>query len=858
MRIGGFDFLPDGRIALSTLIGDVWLVDGIDDQLKRLRWKRIAAGLNQPLGLVVQHGKILVLGRDQLTRLHDFNGDDEADYYECMTLDFPTAGGDGFATSLNQDSSGTLYWFTYSHDFGVTRFEPTTDSPPTAIATGLRGTNGIGVSADGRIVLASVQEGTWTPATAIFEVRPGSYHGLMGPRREHGPDGYDLPLCFVPRGIDNSAGEMAVLPNDRRLGPLAGHIIGTSFGYCQHYLILRESLGSRVQGGIVPLSGEFLSGAHRLRFQPRDGCLYVAGTDGWQSYAQAPGSLQRLRYTGRSLPLPRRIETRANGLILHFDSAINPNSVKLDRVFCEQWNYLYSAAYGSPEYSVRQPGQRGHDRVDVKSLHLLPDGRSLFVEIPTLHPVMQLHLYTELATSDGMSFPVDLYYSIFHLGELFTSFPGYQSTAKASNPPFPTATSYPRDQRLVRQEDLGKDFSTLQGITSLHVDAVGGLRYEPNVLRVPPGRRVALVVRNVDAGMPHNWVLVRPERLDSIGQQAMRLAADPQAFATHYVPHDDGVLALSPIVNPHDQYTVYFDSPRERGAYPFLCTFPGHWQVMRGMLYVLDDDQPLPADVPIAEQRKFVRDWQLTDLAADAEALSQRSYQSGHLAYHIAGCAQCHAIAGHGATWGPDLTTVHERFRGAKLLEQILEPSSEINKSYQTVVVQRRDGTVVSGLLIHENEHHLTLLPNPLLPHQVIAIEHGQVDQRDVSPQSTMPTGLLATLTRDEILDLLAFLTAGAATGARRAWSGERRAWSGERRAESRRELRAESGGRRARRIASGSPLSAPSSPLSCFPSQIGYGESVLGCRGHGISERTLAVDGVRASDELSLRRTPS
>jgi len=347
MRLTGVDFLPDGRAAISTLMGDVWLVDGIDDDLDRLTWTRIAAGLHQTLGLVVRNGKILVIGRDQITRLHDLNGDDEADFYECVTNEFPTAGGNSFALTLHQDSQENLYWFTRSGDFGVTKFHEGGEKPH-SIGNGLRGTNGLGVSSDGSVVLSTVQEGSWTPASAIFEVGGGSYHGFHGPKKQHGKHGYQLPLCFIPRGIDHSCGDIAFLPPDDRFGPLAGKIIGTSFGNCSHYMILRETIGAGVQGGVVTLPGEFLSGAHRSRFNPHDGCFYVVGTDGWQSYAKENGSLQRVRYVGGEMPLPTAVETHENGLLVRFNYDIDPTSVDKSNVLCQQWNYLYSPAYGSP------------------------------------------------------------------------------------------------------------------------------------------------------------------------------------------------------------------------------------------------------------------------------------------------------------------------------------------------------------------------------------------------------------------------------------------------------------------------------------------------------------------------------
>ena len=89
-------------------------------------------------------------------------------------------------------------------------------------------------------------------------------------------------MCFIPRGIENSAGDVVFLPKDDRLGPLSGRMVGSSFGYCEHYLVLREEIGGGVQGGVMPLAGDFLSGAHRSRFNKYDGAVYFAGSDGWK------------------------------------------------------------------------------------------------------------------------------------------------------------------------------------------------------------------------------------------------------------------------------------------------------------------------------------------------------------------------------------------------------------------------------------------------------------------------------------------------------------------------------------------------------------------------------------------------
>ena len=575
MRVGGLDFLPDGRAVVGFLMGDVWFVGGIDGDLDKLTWQRHAAGLHQTLGIVVQDGKVLALGRDQITRLHDRNGDGEADYYECVTNDYPTEGGNNFALTLHQDDAGSLYWFTRSAQFGMTKRTP--GGEPRSIATGLRGTNGTGVSPDGKIVFATVQEGSWTPASAIFEVGGNSYHGFFGPRDGHGKYGYDLPMCFIPRGIDNSCGDLVFLPDDERLGPLAGQIVGTSFGYCSHYLVLREEIGGTTQGGVVPLPGEFLSGAHRIRFNPKDGCIYVAGSDGWQSYARENGSLQRLRWTGKPMSLPTAVETRSNGLLITMNAAVKAAG----EAFAEQWNYLYSGAYGSAEYSAKLPGTLGHDPVGVKSVQLLDGGRKLFVEMPQLSPVMQLHLYIDLPGA-----PLDLYYTVKDLGDPFTGFEGYEKIAKAPLPGFPIAGEVSVDPRLVAQERLGKHLGEIQSAT---VRTVAGLKFEPERLTLKRGMRTALTVVNADPSLPHNLVLVRDrEALKRVGEGSMEIATRPEGLARHYTIEDADILALSPILQPGSQYTIYFDTPREAGEYPFLCTFPGHWQVTRGALQLAE------------------------------------------------------------------------------------------------------------------------------------------------------------------------------------------------------------------------------------------------------------------------------
>ena len=760
MRIGGVGCLSDGRVVVSTLMGEVWLVDGINGMAsgKPLRWQRIAAGFYQALGVVIQDDSILVLGSDQITRLHDLNGDNVADFYECVTNDYPTTGGHDFCTSLQQDDAGRLYWSVSSGDLGVVRRG--SDGVIESLGNGLRNSNGIGVSRDGSVVLATVQEGTWTPASAIFEVRDHSYHGLKGPKEGHGKYGYDLPLCFVPRGIDNSSGEIGFLPVDARLGSLSGAAIGTSFGTCHAYVVLRDVVNGKSQGAVVPLPGEFLSGACRVAFNSHDGCVYVAGTEGWQSYAQEDGCLHRIRLTGKSLPLPTAIEAHGNGVVVRFSEAVDPQSVSLENTMCQQWNYLYSAGYGSPEYSVKDPGRQGHDLVDVKSVRLMPDRHSVFIEVPQMHPVMQFHVQMRLMTAAGQVFTPDLYASIFELRPDVSDIPGYAPIAKRRAPEFPIAEKYEQDPRLVQQESFGTDFGWVSSSLKISVSASPGLQFEPRQLRVPPGARVSLAFKNGDPSMPHNVAVVHADQIDSFGEQSMQLASNPRAIATHYVPEGPAEICFSPILPPGDQYTMYFEAPQKPGEYRLVCTYPGHWRVMQGSLYVIPDGEPLPEST-LAPARKFVQLWTTGDLAADADKLQGRSFEQGRTTFEAAGCSKCHRMNNTGTALGPELTRVAERFKGQKILQQLLEPSTDINKQYQTWVAALNDGRVIAGLMTEQSDSAVTLLPNPLKPEVKMTLQRADIEELEASTTSTMPTSLLITFTRDEILDLVAFLQSG-------------------------------------------------------------------------------------------------
>ena len=414
MFLSGVDFFRNGDAAVSTIHGDVWIVSGIDDKLEKLTWKRYATGLYQALGLRIVDEKVYVIGRDRITRLVDQNGDGEADVYENFCGDLPTtARGHDYITCLETDAQGNFYFVSWT---GLYRVSP--DGMKTElVATGFRNPNGLSIGPDGTITVAP-QEGEWTPASAIMIAKAGGHYGYGGPKvTSDRPLGVDPPLCWIPRGIDNSTGGQAWVTGDR-WGPLQGGLLNFSFGQSSMMLVLREQVDGLWQGGVVPMKVGFASGAHRARFRPQDGQLYVVGTKGWVSNATRDGSLQRVRYTGAKVHLPVEMHAVAGGLKLRFLEPLDKEIAQDgDSWAAEQWNYIYSKEYGSKEWSAMQSNVEGHDAVEIKAIRLSEDGRGVTLEIPALRPVMQLRLRYSLRAADGASVKGEIDSTIHRLGK---------------------------------------------------------------------------------------------------------------------------------------------------------------------------------------------------------------------------------------------------------------------------------------------------------------------------------------------------------------------------------------------------------------------------------------------------------
>jgi putative heme-binding domain-containing protein len=163
--------------------------------------------------------------------------------------------------------------------------------------------------------------------------------------------------------------------------------------------------------------------------------------------------------------------------------------------------------------------------------------------------------------------------------------------------------------------------------------------------------------------------------------------------------------------------------------------------------------------------RQVVKAWQMADLTpALDKAAKGRNFRRGREAYLAAQCAACHKFGSDPATIagdvGPDLTAVASRFTRRDILESIIEPSKVISEQYMNTAVRLKNGDTVVGRLLEENDERLVLSPDQRKPEKV-TVNKKDVERRVPSKLSPMPSDLVNVLTKDEILDLLAYIESG-------------------------------------------------------------------------------------------------
>lgn len=610
LEVGGLAVLPDGRLAVSTRRGEVWLVENPTmDGGAPPHFKRFAHGLHEALGLAYHDGALYTAQRSELTRLIDRDGDDRADRYETL-YSWPLAG------NYHEYSYGPLFrddgtmlvtlnlgWIGYGASLSPWRgwaLVITPDGQMTPLASGMRSPAGFGLTSDGDLFYAENQ-GDWIGSGYITHVEKGDFVGNPAGLRWSGLPGSPLtltpadipdtgkplfevakdipalkpPAVWLPHTILGiSTSDILVDSTGGAFGPFAGQLLVGDQGHSKIARVFLEKVKGVYQGAAFPFREGFRSGVLRLAWGV-DGSLFVGMTSrGWPSTGRAPYGLQRLAWTG-DLPFEvKAVRAQPDGFALEFTKPLDRQTAS-DPASYEVTGFIYHyhSTYGSPPIN-QQTGR-------VRGVVVSDDGRQARLVIDGLregyiHEIKMPGVRSEA----GLPLLHDVaYYTLNRIpdGEPLALDEAAPETSQRAE-----TTAAPSTPQPKRQTTMPASWANGPDAT-LTIGTLPGLKFDTDGFDVAAGSRVKLVFTN-DDDMLHNVVITAPGAAMDVAQAAIQLGLKGHEMG--YVPETDAVLFHTALLAPETAETIYFSAPAEPGVYSFVCTFPGHAVTMQGTMRV--------------------------------------------------------------------------------------------------------------------------------------------------------------------------------------------------------------------------------------------------------------------------------
>lgn len=625
LEVGGLATFPDGRLAVCTRRGDVWIISNPNiTGFERPIFKRFAHGMHEPLGLAIKDGEIYVTQRSEVTRLRDTNKDGVADSYDKI-YSWPLSGnyheysyGPLFLPNGNMLVTLNVGW-SNSLGHGVSLvpwrgwlLEITPDGKMTPIAAGLRSPAGYGFNPEGDLFYTENQ-GDWVGSGRMTHLEKGDFAGNAeslkwsslpgspinlkpGDIPSTGRPLYDIakevkglkaPAIWFPHGIFGISTSGFVYDSTKgRFGPFENQLLVGDQGQSKIMRVALEKVKGQYQGVVFGFREGFSSGILRLAWGS-DGSLFAGMTSrGWSSTGQQLYSLQRLAWTGK-LPFEMKtVRAMPDGFEIEFTMPVdkhlagNPESYKITG-----FNYKYHANYGSPVINSKSCPVRGiavsedglKARLVVDSLRL---GyiHEIIADVKAASGKSLLHntgYYTLNAIPDGPRLDIPLLPVKHDHSTMATASDKPVTKAKTSTvKPSPKSTA----KRITTKP---ASWGAPDQIISLGTKP--GLKFSLDQLQVKAGSKIQITFNN-DDDMLHNFVVVSPGTAVQVGESAMKLGLKGEE--NNWIPQSQEVLFHTKILQPHTKETIYFVAPDKPGDYTFVCTVPGHFYSMQGVLRV--------------------------------------------------------------------------------------------------------------------------------------------------------------------------------------------------------------------------------------------------------------------------------
>ncbi|MBL9113476.1 MAG: hypothetical protein JNJ83_00600 [Verrucomicrobiaceae bacterium] len=397
LEVGSIDLLPDGRLALGTRRGEIWLANPREGN--QCDYQLFASGLHEVLGLAWKDGSLYATTRYEVTKITDQDGDGRADVFDCFSDGWGVSGDyHEYAVGSRFDKRGDLWVtlcltgsFSSAVPFRGWALRIGPDGKMTPTCSGIRSPGGVGFDADGEVYYCDNQ-GPWHGSCTLQHLVPGSFQGHPGGNQwyELAPNMGKRPVDPVPeafqngrkRGQQNPDGDHDRMVLERKrikeLLPPAVYLVHGKIGNSATAIVCDESIGkfgpfnkqlfiadqshsnfSRVyletingikQGVVFPFRSGFKSGLIGGRMT-HDGVLYTGGSDrGWGARGGQPFCFEKLEWTGKVPFEMHEVHAEPDGFTITFTQPVDPQTARTPASYSVRaFTYPYREEYGGPE-----------------------------------------------------------------------------------------------------------------------------------------------------------------------------------------------------------------------------------------------------------------------------------------------------------------------------------------------------------------------------------------------------------------------------------------------------------------------------------------------------------------------------
>jgi len=414
---GAFCTMPDGRVAIGTRRGDIYLVDGVDDDKPEPRFHLFASGLDEIFGLTPMPAnpkrsnggdRLLVTQSCELTLVADVDKDGKAELFQTVSDAWGYANYHEYAFGSPIDKNGDIYialglsasyhsralfrgWVMKIEDVAKNRTlgKVATSTP---FASGLRSPGGIGPNEHGSLMYIESQ-GPWNSSCSLKAIAPRSFHGHpistnwypfadMGP-----PPAKPTPgtrIATERKNVKELTPYAVIFPYIRMGRSITGFRVdetGGKFGPFENQMFLGDYTQSLVmratteevdgvwQGACYPFREGLGTGILNVSFTP-EGRLLTGGTNrGWPVRGIKPFALERLDWTGVTPFEIERITIRPKGFRVRFTKPVGDDAAKLEHYKLGTFTHIYHGAYGGPEVDQTKP-ELGSAKVSKDGRHV--------------------------------------------------------------------------------------------------------------------------------------------------------------------------------------------------------------------------------------------------------------------------------------------------------------------------------------------------------------------------------------------------------------------------------------------------------------------------------------------------------